>query len=252
MANLLKKERKNIILRHINVHSRVTFEELAGLLNVSEDTIRRDLNELAEKNMISKIRGGAMARANHHFPFSAKTSYAHENKMIIARKAISLLRDGMLVLVGGGTTVREFVKLIPENLKATFVTVNPMTSIELLEKTNIETIILGGKISNYSQTVIGGDAFLKLAEIKADLCVMGTNAIDINEGITDLEWETVEVKRAMFKASSKVAILAISEKLNTVMKLKVSPISEIDVLITELAPEEALLKPYQVHGLNLM
>lgn len=252
MAALLKKERKNIILKHINVHSRVTFDELAGLLNVSEDTIRRDLNELAEKNMISKIRGGAMASANHYFPSSSKTSYAYESKRIIAQKAVSLLKDGMLVLVGGGTTVREFIKLIPDSLKATFVTVNPMTSIELLEKPNIETIILGGRISNYSQTVIGGDAFLKLAEIKADLCILGTNAIDVNEGITDLEWETVEIKKAMFKASKKTAILAISEKLNTTMKLRVCSINEIDYLVTELEHHTPLLAPYLASGLKLI
>jgi DeoR family fructose operon transcriptional repressor len=252
MANLLKKERKNIILKHINIHSRVTFDELAQLLNVSEDTIRRDLNELSEKNLISKIRGGAMARANQYIPSSSKSSYAYEDKRIIAKKAISLLKDGMLVLVGGGTTVREFIKMIPENLKATFVTVNPMTSIELLEKPNIETIILGGRISNYSQTVIGGDAFLKLAEIKADLCVLGTNAIDFNEGITDLEWETVEIKKAIFKASKKVVILAISEKLNTTMKLRVCPINEIDYLVTELSQEHPLLKAYQNSGIKII
>ena len=248
MVNLLKKERKQLILKHINIHSRVTFNELAELMNVSEDTIRRDLGELANENLINKIRGGAMAIGNQH----VGTAYALESKQIIAKKAVSLLKEGMLVLIGGGTTVYEFIKLLPDNLRATFVTVNPFTSIKLLEKPNIETIILGGRISNYSQTVVGGDAFLKLAEIKADLCIMGTNAIDINDGITDLEWESVEIKKAIFKASKKIAILAISEKLNTSTKLQICPISNINYLITELDKNHESLTKYREMGLKIL
>lgn len=252
MVNLLKKERKQLILKHINIHSRVTFNELAELMNVSEDTIRRDLSELAKANLISKIRGGAMARGNQLVHAAANATYAFENKQVIAKKALSLLKEGMLVLIGGGTTIHEFIKLIPDNLHATFVTANPFTSIELLEKPNIETIILGGRISNYSQTVVGGDAFLKLAEIKADLCIMGTNAIDINDGITDLEWESVEIKKAIFKASKKVAILAISEKLNTTMKLRICPVSEVNYLITELDKNHESLIDYKEIGIKIL
>src|SRR5690606_17424727 len=158
------------------------------------DTIRRDLNELADLNLIVKIKGGAMAKGNRAMELSGD-SYAIESKSVIASKALNILKEGMLVLAGGGTTVREFIRQIPEDLRATFLTLNPNTCIELLEKQNLETIIIGGKVSNYSQTVVGGDAFLKLAEVKADLCIIGTNAIDYKEGLTDSDWESVEIKK---------------------------------------------------------
>ena len=100
-VNLLKKERKDLILKEINVHTRVTFTELVDVLNVSEDTIRRDLNELAEEGEVIKIRGGAMSKA-YHYSSQVKETYAHNSKQKIARKALGLLKEGMLVLVGGG------------------------------------------------------------------------------------------------------------------------------------------------------
>ena len=245
MVLLLKKERKVQILKHINIHSKVTFNELAEMLKVSEDTIRRDLGELSGAGEILRIRGGAMSAGNKFISKTSKTTYAFEKKQIIAKKALELIKDGMIILIGGGTTIDEFVKLIPENFRATFITINPITCLELLEKPNIETIILGGKLSNYSQIVVGGDAFLKLAEIKADLCIMGTNAVDAKEGITDLDWESVEIKKAMFKAAKKVAILAISEKLNSVMRLRICPYEEIDYLITELDANAPELRAYR-------
>ena len=253
MSNLLKRERKEIILKHVNVHSRVTFADLTSFLNVSEETIRRDLNELADEHLIIKIKGGAMAAANHFVLKNERPiRYASTSKEIIAQKAVKLLKDGMIVLIGGGTTVRAFIEAIPDHLKATFVTVNPYTCIALLQKPNLETILIGGKVSTYSQTVIGGDAFLKLADMKADLCIMGTNAIDAVEGITDLEWETVEIKKAMFKASKKVAILAISEKLNTSMNLRVCPVNAIDYLITELETSHSRLQTYQALDIQIL
>ena len=251
MVTLLKKDRKDLILRQINVHSRVSFNDLATMLNVSEDTIRRDLNELSSVQKIVKVKGGAMAKGNE-FLVENQQNFAQESKIIIAKKAVKLLKDGMLVLVGGGTTVREFIAAIPENLKATFVTLNPYTCIHLMAKPNIDTILVGGKVSNYSQAVIGGDAFLKLREIKADLCVVGTNGIDPENGLTDSHWETVEIKKALFLASKKIMVLAISEKLNSTLNLKICGLEEVDYLVSELDKDHESLEKYRYKNVILI
>ncbi|MDR6564839.1 MULTISPECIES: DeoR/GlpR family DNA-binding transcription regulator [Arcicella] len=249
--NLLKKERKDLILKEINVHTRISLGELVEALSVSEDTIRRDINELAEEGEIIKIRGGAMSKAYHHSS-NLKETYAHSHKVEIGQKAFSLLKEGMLVLIGGGTTIREFVKLIPEDFTATFMTVNPLTAVELLDKPNIEIILIGGQVSRYSQMSIGGEVHHRLSEMKADLCILGTNALDAQGGVTDSDWETVQVKKAMMKASDKVAVLAISEKLNSVMKMKVADLQEIDYLITELPANSPELSAYQNSKLQVI
>ena len=244
-------EQKDLILKEINVHTRVTFAELVDVLNVSEDTIRRDLNELAEEGEIIKIRGGAMSKA-YHYSSQVKETYAHNSKQEIARKALGLLKEGMLVLVGGGTTIRELVKLIPDSLRITFMTVNPLTAVELLDKPNVDIIMVGGQLSRYSQMAVGGEVHQRLSEMRADLCIMGSNAIDTQGGFTDSDWETVLVKKAMIKASKKVAVLSIAEKLDSVMKMKIADLSEINYLVTDLDPNDAKLGPYQNKGATLL
>lgn len=242
--SLLKRERKEQVLKEINIHTRISLAELAEKLNVSEDTVRRDLHELSDEGHIIKIRGGAMSKAYHHASSLTET-YAHSQKEIIGKKALSLLKEGMLVLIGGGTTIREFVKLIPDDFSATFMTVNPLTAVELLDKPNIEIILIGGQVSRYSQMTVGGEVHQRLSEMKADLCIIGTNALDAQAGLTDSDWETVQVKKSMMKASEKVAVVAISEKLYSVMKMKVADLQEIDYLITELPSEAVMLSSFK-------
>jgi len=246
---LPKKERKSLILRQVNIHTRLMFNDLVNLIDVSEDTIRRDVNELAEDGQVIRIKGGVMSAA-YHYGHDLET-YAQSSKLIIAEKALNLLRDDIIVLIGGGTTAREFIQKIPNTLKATFITVNVLTAVELLDKPMIKTIMIGGQVSTYSQMTISGEVFEYLANIKSDLCILGTNAID-NSGLTDSDWETIQVKKAMIKAAGKVAILAISEKLNSVMQIKIADISEIDYLITDLDPDSASLQTYKAKNLIIL
>jgi DeoR/GlpR family transcriptional regulator of sugar metabolism len=92
---------------------------------------------------------------------------------------------------------------------------------------------------------VGAEVVQRLGQIRADLCLLGTNSIDIKYGITDLEWEIIEVKKAMIACSQKVVSLAIAEKLNTIQHLQVCTLQEIDMLITELDPSDYRLVGYK-------
>src|SRR5882757_6987796 len=109
---MLKKERHALIIKEINLHNKVLSSDLALQLNVSEDTIRRDLNEMDEAGEIVKVHGGALSRS-YHYPFQHNDIYAADAKKSIAAKAISLIKDGMVILTGGGTTVIEMVRMLP-------------------------------------------------------------------------------------------------------------------------------------------
>ena len=122
VVNYTKEERKNLILKEINLHTRVSFETLSAKLFVSEDTVRRDINELESESLLIKVKGGAMTKAYHHASSNNQT-YAGESKQIIAQKTLGLLHDGMVLLIGGGTTIREFIRLIPDDLNLTIFTV---------------------------------------------------------------------------------------------------------------------------------
>lgn len=248
---MLKKERQSFILRQVNLHNKVLSVDLSQQMDVSEDTIRRDLNEMAEQGKLIKVHGGALSRS-FHLSIASDNVYALNSKKHIAMKACRLIKDGMFVLTTGGTTIIELAKALPPELSATFITVSLPAAYEYIHHPNIEVIFLGDRISRSSQISIGGSVVSRIKGIKADLCFLGTNAIDLQHGITDNDWEVVEVKKAMIESSDQVVSLAITEKLNTAQRIKVCDITRISTLVTELDPGDPLLQPYQETGIGIL
>src|SRR6476646_4306620 len=143
----------------------------------------------------------------------------------------------MVVLTGGGTTMIEMAKLIPEDLEATFFTISPLVALELAEHPRLTVILIGGQLSKNAQINIGASVINDLSEIRVDICFLGANGIDVKEGITDSDWEVVQVKKAMIKSTAKVVILSIAEKLNSVQKMRVCGLNQVTHFITDLDPE---------------
>jgi DeoR/GlpR family transcriptional regulator of sugar metabolism len=241
---MLKPERHEFIMRQINLHNRVLCSDLVNMMSVSEDTIRRDLLELSKIGMLYKVHGGAISKS-YYSSFDYDNVYARDSKIAIAKKANFLIKDGMVVITGGGSTILELAKQLPRNLKATFYTISPQVAIELAKYEYLEIVILGGAFSKNSQIAYGGHVIEQLADIKADLLLMGTSAIDANEGLTDSDWEINKIKKSLISTARKTAVLCISEKLNTVNKLRVSYLNNINYIITELNPDDKMIEPYK-------
>lgn len=251
ISPMLKKERQEFIIKQLNLHNKILSTDLCQELNVSEDTIRRDLNELSENGKLVKVHGGALSKS-YYGNTNEEDIYSLDKKRVIAQKVVNLIKDDMLILTSGGTTLREVIRLLPKNLTATFCTVSLMAAEELLKHPNIEVIFVGGKLSKDAKICIGGDAILKLSEMSFDLCFIGTNGIDAKHGLTDSDLEVVQVKKAMRKASKKFIVLSISEKLNSVCRASICRPNEIDYLITELEPNDEQLLAYKEAGFGLL
>lgn len=249
---MLKEERQSLILREVNVHNKVVLADLSEKFDVSEDTIRRDLQELANASKIVKVRGGAMSKSYTAYSYHEQDIYAHREKIVIAQKAVQLLHDGMLVLISGGSTNLEIARMLPPDLKVTFLTISLTTALQLMEHPTSETIFLGGQLSKAAKITVGGEVIAKLSEVRPDVCFLGTNGVDASAGITESDWDVVTVKKAMLQASAKVVVSAISEKLNSVQKLKVCDINQIDFLITELLPTDDTLSSYRNQGVKIL
>lgn len=120
-----KDKRQALILREVDLHNKVLSVDLSEQLNVSDDTIRRDIKELAAEGKIIRVHGGAVSKS-FVTPFNADNIvYAANAKAHIARKALSLIKNSMVILTEGGTTMLELAKTIPTALKATFITISP-------------------------------------------------------------------------------------------------------------------------------
>src|SRR6266545_2544253 len=110
---MLKRERQSFILRQVNLHNKVLSSDLSQEMKVSEDTIRRDLQELSEDGKIIKVHGGALSHSFNDVTYSGLSVYSQDQKRIIGEKAAALIKDGMFVLTSGGTTIIEMARALP-------------------------------------------------------------------------------------------------------------------------------------------
>lgn len=249
---MLKRERHAYILHQINLRNKVLSADLSLDINVSDDTIRRDLHELAEAGKLIKVHGGALSTAFHNSHAAKQDVYSYTQKRVIAQKAASLIRDGMFVITGGGTTIIEMARTLPHHLHATFITGSIPVIFEYMNHPTIEVIAIGGKVSKNSKITVGLEAISRIRGIRADLCFLGINAINLENGVSDNDWDVVQIKKAMVESSQKLVCLTIAEKINSQQPIQVCECTEIDTLITERSPDDELLKPYKEAGIQVL
>ena len=247
---MLKKERQEFILHQLNLHNKILCADLSNKMGVSDDTIRRDLQELALEDKLIKVHGGALSKS-FHTAFDRKMVYNLEDKHIIAQKTAALVQSGMYILTSGGTSILEFAKSLDSNLNATFFTCSINAAIEFAHHPSIEVVMIGDKVSKDSMLTTGASAVQTIESIQADLCILGINSLDTQFGLSENDWEVVQIKKAMIKASKKTICIGISEKLNSQQKIKVANLDEIDILITELDPNDPILLPFKHKGLTI-
>jgi DeoR/GlpR family transcriptional regulator of sugar metabolism len=249
---MLREERLNYIINEVRIRNRVLLTDISKKLEVSEDTIRRDLNYLDEQGKIKKVHGGAISNSFHVYTYKEEQIYAHESKVIIATKAHQLIEGGEVIIMTGGTTNLEVARLFPKEINATVFTPSLPIAMQLLEHPLIETVFIGGRLSHDAQISLGGDAIRTIMGIKADLCFLGMGNLDSQFGLTEFDWEVVQLKKAIVESSKKVVALTISEKLNSSQRFKVCAATEIHTLITELTPHDPLLEPFKLKGLEII
>ena len=251
-GQMLKRERQAYIVHQVNLHNKVLSNSLCIEIDVSEDTIRRDLHELSENGKLIRVHGGALSHSFNEITYPASKVYSQNNKKIIGDKAAKLIKDGMFVLTGGGTTIIELARSLPLSLSATFITGSIPAIVEYMNHPNIEVVVIGDKLSKNSKITLGADALARISSLKPDLCFLGINAIDLEHGVTDNDWDVVQLKQAMINASQKTVCLTIAEKLNSFQPIQICKVRDIDILITELPPEDLLLQPYVKAGITVL
>ncbi|WP_067033513.1 DeoR/GlpR family DNA-binding transcription regulator [Allomuricauda sp. CP2A] len=249
---MLKEERQHAILNEVELHNRVLLTDLAEKLDVSIDTVRRDVKELDAEDMLVKVHGGAVSLGFANYSPSRNNVYALDKKIAIGKKAMSLIRENSVVLIDGGTTCLELARLLPANLKLTCFTLSLPVAMELLTKPNIETIFIGGTLSRDSQIAMGSSAIHALSQIKVDYSFIGTGYVDAEFGLTEFDWDVVQTKKAVINASKKTVLLCISEKLNSQHRFKTCDLNVINTMVTELEPWDEKLEAFKNMNIQLL
>ncbi|KAF2510133.1 DeoR/GlpR transcriptional regulator [Flavobacterium zhairuonense] len=249
---MLKAERHQYIMTKLIEDQKVVTTDLALALDLSEDTIRRDLNELDSKKMLEKVYGGAVQVSEKSANIFDIYISEEEQKKQIVTKALSLLSDDQVIIMSGGSTNLVFAKLIPADLKATIYTYSLPIAMQLSQHPNIDLIFIGGKMQKNAMVTIGMDVIQVVSKIKADICFIGASSINIKQGLTEIGYEISIVKKAMIEASDKVVSMFSSDKLDTKMPHGVCELTKLDTIVTDLDPNDDKLEEYRKSGVLIL
>ena len=248
---MLKEERYNIILNEIRKHNKVQSNSLSKILNVSEDTIRRDLKELSDNGYIKKVHGGAMA--NPFVPLATKSPNVTDQKehSIIARKALEIIDNKQVILMEGDESNLLLVSMLPHDFTATIFTNSLSVASKLNSYPNIEAFLLGGKMSPKAPVTIGLDVVTALKEVHADICFIEASSIHIDIGLTDSDRERTHIKKAMIDAASEAVLMCLSRRLGQIQPFKMGGLENAHYLITDLKGNSKQLSDFTLKGLQI-
>lgn len=230
---MLKEERQQIILQILNDEHKVIASDLSKRLSVSEDTIRRDLKELDHQGLIKRVHKGALRLGPPVTDFSTRQTISSDVKINLANKALTYIKEDMVLLIDGGTTNLQLVNQLPLTFNATVITNSPPIAMALANHAYIEVIMIGGTLFKQSMVNLGIDTVESLSTMRADLYIMGIYKIDPHIGISVPSLSEALVKRKMASISNEVLGMVTSDKLDTISNQIVCPTDQLTYLVTE-------------------
>jgi DeoR/GlpR family transcriptional regulator of sugar metabolism len=251
---MLRDERLQFILHRLGERQRVNSIELSQELNVSDDTIRRDLHELATQRLLKKVHGGAvpvLPKAPAPLNLAERVRYAQPQKEIIAEKALKLFEDGQTIILDNGSTNMLIASKLPPTLHATVFTNSVAIAQILCNHPTVEIILLGGRLFKRAQVAVGAGVIESLGRLRADVGIVGVCSIHPGVGVTTPDWEESLVKQKMVDVSKRVVATAWQDKFGTADNCLVCPFDELDVLVTDSSLTDAQRAEYEGRGVEL-
>lgn len=248
---MLTSQRKQHLMDVLRRDGQLVATKLSADLGVSEDTIRRDLRELAREGLLQRVHGGALPASPAMADFATRKHVSTGDKAAIGHAAARMVQPGQVVFVDGGTTCAQMVRQLPRTLVATVVTHSPSIALELMEHPCIEVVMLGGRLFRHSIVGVGAATLEAISRIRADTYFMGVCSLHPQHGLSTGDYEEACVKRALCEAASETILLASSEKLDTVSPYRVVGLGDISGIVLPSATPPELADRYKEHGLTL-
>lgn len=249
---MLTTQRKKKILELLARDGQVLAAPLAVTFGVSEDTIRRDLRELAAEGLVQRVHGGALPASSAVAPFSTRRTLESVGKSAIGMAAASMITAGQIVIIDGGTTCAELVKHIPRALSATVVTHSPTIAVALVEHPSIDVIMIGGKLYKHSIVNVGAAAIEAISHIHADLYFMGVTGVHPTAGLSTGDLEEAYVKRALAARSAETVVLASTDKLNAASAYSIGDVTLAQTVVVERSADAGLTQALEAAGVSVV
>ncbi|MGX2967869.1 DeoR/GlpR family transcriptional regulator [Ursidibacter sp. B-7004-1] len=235
------------IIELVNQSGYVSTEELVAILNVSSQTIRRDLNELAEKNIIRRHHGGAASPSNtENSDYSDRKQFFSEQKNQIGKKVAEMIPNGASLFIDIGTTPEAVAYSLLNHKDLRVVTNNLNAAHILLQKDDCQVTIAGGEL-RADGGIIGEATVNFINQFRLDYCILGISAVESDGSMMDYDYHEVQVKRALMRNARNIVLVTDHSKFTRNAIVRLGDIKEVNYLFTD-RPLPLELQHYLSHS----
>lgn len=251
---MTSRERRAEIQAVLAAQGRAAISDLAVTFDVSEMTIRRDLETLEGQGVARRVLGGAISTVSRSYepPFASRAVQAQRAKRAIAEAAAELVEFGETAILDVGSTALELARCLQGRGGLTVVTPNVRAAIELANEANTRVILTGGIVRPGELSLIGDSAERTFAELNCDVLFLGIGGVHPDKGFTEYNLDDARIKRGALAASSRCVALADESKLDRICLATVASLGAADVLISDAAPEHPTLAAAREAGVEVV
>jgi DeoR/GlpR family transcriptional regulator of sugar metabolism len=249
---MLVAERRELLLSRLRADGKLVARELAVELEISEDSVRRDLRDLAAAGLCQRVYGGAVPVSPALVDYGARQTVEPASKERVAARAASLIEPGDRVILDGGTTTLAVVRALAPSLAATVITHSPTIAAALVEHPAIEIVLLGGRIYKHSAVACGAAAAESARAISADLFLLGVTGVHPEEELTTGDAEEAAMKRTLAGRAADTYVLASTEKIGAVSPYKVLPFAGVSAVVTDAGEDDATVDAIRRSGVEII
>jgi DeoR/GlpR family transcriptional regulator of sugar metabolism len=230
---VLAAERRDVLLERLRSDGKIVAKEVARELHLSEDSVRRDLRELAALGLCQRVYGGALPASPAVADYAARTTLGVSSKERVARRAVALIPAGATVILDGGTTTLAMAAAMPRDLAITVVTHSPTVAAALIDHPALEIYVIGGRVFKHSAVTSGAAAAEAAERVQADLFFLGVTGVHATAGLTTDDADEAAMKRLLTRRAADTYVLASSEKIGAASRFAVVPLADVAGVVTD-------------------
>lgn len=245
--------RRQQIVALARTHGRVNVEELAARFDVTPQTIRKDLNDLCDERVLTRIHGGAvLASGVENVGYEARRAIATTEKQAIGEAAAARVPANSSLFINIGTTTEEVARALQAHDGLLVITNNLNVANLLYPHPRIEVIVAGGPVRRADGAVIGAAAVDFVRQFKVDWAVIGASAIDPDGALLDFDYREVRVAQAIIENARKIMLVADSLKFQRSAPIRIADMAQVDVFVTDRLPSPEFAQMLQRHEVTVV
>jgi len=251
---MLAIERKNALIKLLNEEGRIVVSEVKDRFNVTDETIRRDIDKLAKEGIAEKSYGGATSKVNPttDLPYNIRKRVNVNEKQYIADLVASMIKDGDRLMLDASSTAIYIVRKIKNKKNITIITNSIEILFELSDKTGWTILSTGGALREGAFSLFGQSALKMIENHHVDYAICSCKGIDTKMGITDSNEKDSEMKKHLFMQATKRILVVDSSKFDNISFIKVGDVRDIDTIVTDKDPGESWKKIFEDSKVELI